>query len=113
MLFDVEVQNNPPTKVALFLQCGLPRNKPSVTEAWDSHTIAFRHNSFSFDPRASITKTTTNARNMPVKTSVYRSTVRVNGRFTTGRFVGNVHLGGSPCANTGYSAGLVPTPPPA
>jgi len=113
LLLDVDVQNNPPTKVALTVQCGLPRNKPSVTEIWNSHTISLHHNAFSFNGKASITKLTTNALNVTVKRRRYTSTVRVNGRFTKGKFVGKLHLGGSPCGNLGYSARVVPTPTPA
>jgi hypothetical protein len=113
LLLDVDVQNNPPTKVGLVVQCGLPRNKLSVTEIWNSPTIPFRHNAFRFHGKASISKLTTNALNVTVKQSRYKSTARVDGRFTKGRFVGKVHLGGSPCGNIAYSARVVPQPTPA
>jgi hypothetical protein len=66
----IHVQD-PPTKVALTVQCGKPDGSVSVTEVWDSPSLLLHSGAFRFDGRSSLSRLTLSATNAILKHSPY------------------------------------------
>lgn len=86
----------PATYVTVYIGCDVTSD---VSEYWNSGTkISLRHDAFSFDRKTAVG--TESGAGFGQK----NEKVLFTGHFTGGKFVGTVHLGGSTCPESSYTA---------
>ena len=83
--------------VTLYTSCG---PGTAISAYWDSPKLSLHDNSFSFDKQTAVNK----VQDQPFTTTQVKATVLFTGSFKNGKFVGKVHLGGSSCAESSYTA---------
>jgi hypothetical protein len=105
---------DPPSKVAVTFSCGKPTGPDTVTEVLNTPAIPLRSDSFNFHATTTLEQfTTLTENNALLKQGSYKTTVSVNGTFTShSQFAGTVQLGGSPCNRTSYTAPRLAGPVP-